>query len=304
MSKVLVTGASGFVGRHTLPFLLKKGYEVSAVGRGARPDFLDSQISWHTADLLDTTSHAKLFSTTKPTYLLHLAWYAIPGKYWTSHENFYWTQASLSLARHFREVGGQHLVCAGTCAEYDWSNGSCLEDDTPLKSSSPYSICKNTLQELLALYSRQTEMSFSWGRIFFVYGPHEPFSKLVSSVILLLKDGKSVPCSHGKQLRDYIYIKDVAAAFVRLLNTNGSGPVNISSGNPVSIKHVVEFIAKAFGREELIQWGAIPTPENDPPLLVGDNRKLQACLEWGPEYTLEKGLAETIQFYSNNRLDV
>lgn len=303
MNKVLVTGASGFVGRHTLPLLLEQGYEVCAVGRGTRPDFLDSQISWHTADLLDTASHANLFSATKPTHLLHLAWYAIPGKYWTSQENFYWTQASLSLVRNFREGGGQYLVCAGTCAEYDWSQGSCVEERTPLKSSSPYSTCKNTLQELLALYSTQTEMSFSWGRIFFVYGPHEPLSKLVSSVILSLKDGKAVPCSHGRQMRDYIYIKDVAAAFVRLLGGNGAGCVNISSGNPVSIKHVVEYIAKFFGREELIEWGAIPTSENDPPLLVGDNRKLQTCLEWSPEYSLEKGLDETIQFYSNNRLN-
>lgn len=297
MKKILVTGARGFVGRHTLPYLLKKGFEVHGVGREPKPDDVDSNVHWHTCDLLDTASHSTLINAIQPTHLLHLAWYAVPGKYWTSPQNFYWTQATLSLARHFQESGGRRLVAAGTCAEYDWSHELCSEGKTPLKPSSPYTICKNAARELLSLYSEQTDVSFAWGRIFFVYGPHEPVSKLVSSVILSLKEGKPAPCSHGEQIRDFIYVEDVASAFSDLADSDFSGPINICSGAGISIKQIVKHIAKNFDKENLIQWGAVPTSENDPARLVGDTQLLQTRLGWTPKYNHEQGLNEMIRLY-------
>ena len=93
-----------------------------------------------------------IISQLKPTHLLHFAWYAIPGKYWTSEQNFLWVQASLELVRQFRENGGDRVVMAGTCAEYDWQYGYCSEYITPKNPSLPYSIFKKSLQEMLNSY--------------------------------------------------------------------------------------------------------------------------------------------------------
>lgn len=297
MKRILVTGARGFVGRNTLPYLLDRGFEVHGVGREPKPDAIDSRVRWHTCDLLDTSRHEELIRSVRPTHLLHFAWYAVPGKYWTSPQNFYWTQATLSLARRFREGGGERLVAAGTCAEYDWRHELCSEVDTPLNPQSPYTRCKNATRDLLSLYSDQEGMGFAWGRIFFVYGPHEPEQKLVSSVIRFLKNNQPAPCSEGRQVRDFVYVKDAASAFAALADSNVSGPINICSGTGTAVRELVLYIARYFGREDLIQWGAVPTPANDPPRLVGDPSLLQSRLNWVPQYTCEQGLEETIRFY-------
>ncbi|NIW07630.1 MAG: NAD-dependent epimerase/dehydratase family protein [Nitrospinaceae bacterium] len=294
-----MTGARGLVGRHTLPLLLDKGFEVHGVGRQPRPADVDSSVRWHTCNLLDSATHPELIHTVKPTHLLHLAWYAVPGKYWTSEQNVYWTQATLSLARQFGEGGGHRLVAAGTCAEYDWSHELLSENETPLKPMSPYAICKNATRELLSLYCEQHAVSFAWGRIFFVYGPHEPEKKLISSVIRSLKEGKKAACTEGRQIRDFIYVDDAACLFAALVDGDFRGSVNVCSGTGVSIREIVENIARQFNREDLIQWGAIPTPENDPPRLVGDSQTLQSRLSWKPGVDLEEGIKKTIDFYLN-----
>src|SRR5712692_3556187 len=135
MTRILLTGASGFLGRHCLQQLAERGHEVHAISSKAlrANQQLAPQVQWHRADLLDTAQTASLLSAVKPSHLLHLAWYTVPGKYWTSIENFNWVQASLNLLQLFAEHGGERVVMAGTCAEYDWTNGWCSEETTPLR---------------------------------------------------------------------------------------------------------------------------------------------------------------------------
>ena len=193
-------------------------------------------VHWHDVDLLDTQKTNELIATIHPTHLLHFAWYAKPGEYWDSTENVRWLEGSLHLLRVFQKAGGARVVMAGTCAEYDWKFGYCSEYVTPLAPSSLYGTCKNAMQHLLKDFSRETNLSSAWGRIFFLYGPHENPNRLVSSVILNLIHNKMAPCSHGNQIRDFLHVKDVASAFVSLLMSNVDGPVNIASGKPIAIK--------------------------------------------------------------------
>src|SRR6185312_15698494 len=123
--RVLVTGASGFIGRHVMSILQLRDCEVHAVtSRSSVPEL--QGVIWHQADILNGDSVA-LFNEIRPTHLLHLAWYAAPGDYWTSALNLQWLESSVRWARAFFEAGGQRLVCAGTCGEYDWSYGFCSE---------------------------------------------------------------------------------------------------------------------------------------------------------------------------------
>lgn len=298
MKRVLLTGATGFIGRHTIQFMIESGYEVHAVSHVVRPSFKqEPNLFWHQCDLLNTEQQRSLLTEVKPTHLLHFAWYTTPGKYWTSLENLRWVQASLDLLMNFINQDGKRAVLAGTCAEYDWSYGYCSEKITPTKPSTLYGTCKHSLQKMLRHLCRQTELSSAWGRIFFVYGPHEHPSRLVPTVVKSLLKGEIARCSHGEQIRDFLFVKDVASAFVALLESPIEGPVNIASGQPIALKSIVEFISQRLGHPELVEFGAVPVSADEPPLLVADITRLTQEVGWKPKYTLEDGLLVTIDWW-------
>src|SRR5262249_40659641 len=101
MKRILITGASGFVGRHCLRPLQERGYEIHAVHRSPKQYGLNSSATWHQCDLLDRDATERTLKEVKPTHLLHLAWYAVPGRYWQATENITWLQCSLDLLRGF-----------------------------------------------------------------------------------------------------------------------------------------------------------------------------------------------------------
>ncbi len=297
MTAVLLTGATGFIGQHCLSQLLAQGYDVHAASIDA-PQQDRGGAHWHQVNLLDAAQVSHLMAEIKPSHLLHLAWYTAPGKYWTSIENIRWVQASLELLQAFARYGGQRVVMAGTCAEYDWAYGYCSEFVTPLAPATLYGTSKHATQMLLHAFAQQANLSAAWGRIFFLYGPHEHPDRLVASVIRALLRGEPARCSHGNQIRDWLHVQDVAGAFVALLDSDVSGPVNIASGQPVSIKEVIGRIGAHLGHNDLIQWGAVPAPVDEPPLLVADVQRLREQVRWQPYFSLETGLAHTIQWWS------
>jgi nucleoside-diphosphate-sugar epimerase len=298
MKRVLITGAGGFVGRHCLPALLARGYQVHAVAspKHALPA-AESGVRWHSADLLDRRETSALLTEVRPTHLLHSAWYAVPGKYWSAAENFRWVEAGLHMLEAFTEQGGQRVVGVGSCAEYDWRDGHCSELTTPLNPATTYGVCKHAFQLLLTAFSKQAKLSAAWGRLFFLYGPYEPRERLVASVIrsiLLEEPGR---CSDGRQVRDFLYVQDAADALVALLDSDVLGPVNIASGVPVAVREVVQEIAEQLERPKLVRFGALSAAENDPPLLLGDVARLRDEVGWSPRYELAGGLAETINWW-------
>jgi nucleoside-diphosphate-sugar epimerase len=303
MSKiVLVTGASGFIGRHTISRLIARGFVVHALARSNNPPSDLLGCHWHQIDLLNPVATAAIIKEIRPSHLLHLAWYAVPGKYWSSIENLRWVQASLELVRYFHEAGGDRVVVAGSCAEYDWQHGYCSESLTPRQPSSLYGVCKNSLQEILQSYSTVSGLSTAWGRIFLLYGSHEFPGRLVASIIRSLLQGQEANCSHGRQIRDLMYVEDVADAFVALLDSEVAGAVNICTGVPIAIKEVATQIANIIGKPELLKLGAIAAATNDVPLLVGNAERLNQELGWQPQWSLEQGLRHTIQWWQQQEL--
>jgi nucleoside-diphosphate-sugar epimerase len=140
-------------------------------------------------------------------------------------------------------------------------------------------------------------MTSAWGRIFFVYGPHEHPSRLVPSVIRSLLSDMPARCSQGNQIRDYLFAQDAADALVALLESAVTGPVNVASGQGIALRDIVLRIGTLLGKPDLIRLGAIPPATTDTPLVVADVTRLQQVLAWRPKYDLESGLTRTIDWW-------
>lgn len=297
MKKVLLTGASGFIGLHCIEPLLARGYEVHAVSTKAPRD--DARgVRWHQSDLLQPGAAAALLRAVQPSHLLHLAWYVVPGKLIAAPENFTWVSASLDLLRAFADAGGKRIVAGGSGYEYDWNYGYCSERLTPQVPNTVYGACKQALHLMVESFAAQSGQSAGWGRVFFLYGPNEHPQRLVSSVILSLLKGEPAKCSHGRQIRDYMHVQDVADGLVALLDSDVRGAVNVSSGQALTIREVVLTAGRLLQRPELILLGAIPARANDSPLVVGDNTRLVSEVGWTQKLDLEAGLAQTIDWWT------
>ncbi|MEE2785407.1 MAG: NAD(P)-dependent oxidoreductase [Pseudomonadota bacterium] len=295
---MLITGATGFIGRHTLRELIDSGYEVHAIHNKNTPQTgVSEKLNWHQSDLLSPNVIPTLVASIRPTHLLHFGWYTEPGNYLESQRNSDWVRASIQLMSEFASNGGERFVAAGTCFEYDDRFGYCREDMTPLAPTSLYGHCKNSLRSILQAQAKNYKLPFAWGRIFFLYGPHEHPSRLVSSVIKSLLQGEQAKCSAGTQVRDFMHVADVAAGFTALLDGEVEGSVNICSGQAVTIRDVVSTMAEYLNSTELLRMGALPMRPNEPPLLVGKTDRLRNEVGFTPKFDLSTGLANTIEWW-------
>jgi nucleoside-diphosphate-sugar epimerase len=302
VSRALVTGAGGFIGRHTLAPLHAAGFEVHAVT--SRPTVTarllpaGGDVRWHHVNLLDSERASALVREVRPTHLLHLAWYTQPGAFWTAAENLDWLAASLRLLRAFGESGGRRAVLAGTCAEYHWQRDThCVEGQTPTNPATLYGAAKHALHVTAEAWARQAGVAFAWGRIFHLYGPYEHPDRLVSSVARALLRGEQARCTHGRQVRDFLYAPDLAGAFVALLLGDVTGPVNMASGEPLRVVDLVGAIAQAAGRPELVRLGALPASPNEPERLTADVRRLREEVGWTPAVGLREGAQLTVGWW-------
>ena len=298
LKRVLVTGATGFIGRQTLVPLLDRGFDVHAVFL-TKPVDSDPHVIWHKENLLDTEAITKLCGEVQATHLLHLAWYVDPKDYKTSPENKRWVQATRSLVRAFRESGGTRAVLAGTCMEYDWSipQEILVEDISPLKPATPYGAAKNETRIQCERYAKESGLSFAWGRVFFLYGPYEAPARLVPQVMRALEDGKMPPIVAGGLIRDYSYVLDTAGAFAALVDSDALGAVNIASGNTVTLKDVGIAAAEIVGKPDLAQPIPEVIPEGEPARIVADVSRLRTEAGWTPRFSLRQGLEETIEWW-------
>jgi nucleoside-diphosphate-sugar epimerase len=289
--RVLVTGGTGFVGRPCVAALVAAGHEVHVVARGSGTGLPPGVIA-HRADLLAEGAAAAVVRAAAPTHLLHLAWDATPGAYWTSRANFAWARATIALLEAFADAGGRRVVAAGTCAELDWR--ALPPAGTP---PTPYGACKDATRRLLAAFAATAGIEAAWGRLYHLYGPGEHPDRLVPAVARALLAGERAACTAGRQVRDYLHVADAAAALAALVPGPGAGTFEIGSGHGVPVAEVVGIVARACGRPALVDLGARPTPPDEPAAIVADPARLRAELGWAPRHGLEDGLAEAVAWW-------
>jgi nucleoside-diphosphate-sugar epimerase len=282
--RVLLTGATGFIGSHILKQLKDSEIDCIAVGRGRPVGFSGEFIE---ADLLQTELNKKVIQQAGVSHLIHLAWCAEHGAYWDSPLNLRWVDATVKLIEDFCLAGGKRIVLAGTCAEYDWAYGYCTEVNTPLNPASLYGKAKDITRRLVSAVCLEHQVPYAWGRVFIPYGFGEDNRRLIPAIMDVF-DGKRAPFGvNANAYRDFLHIEDVAAGFLALLQDESSGIFNICSGRPVQIAEVVELLAKSRSADPNLIL-SLPSNRPDEPLfLIGANQKIMQ-LGWLPKHQLNE----------------
>lgn len=298
--KVLITGGTGFIGRNVVNELIKRGYEVHSL---VYPPFAPEQdgLVQYEMNLMDNNAVSEFLKGHQFENLIHLAWYVGKGCQ-TSDMNLLWVSASLNLLKSFKDNGGKRVLMAGSVSEYDYSYGYMTEDITPLNNEFLYGKSKAALYSLAKDFCKLNNIDFKWARIFNVYGPREREARLMPSVITSMLKNEDVKVSTCLKYQDYLHVEDMANGIVSLFDSEITGAVNISSGEPVMLRTIVEKIAELTNFKGNILWGAIPIYFEEP-LVVGNNSRLKNEVNFQPKYSLEEGLKHTIAWWKEN-LDV
>ncbi|MBS0615253.1 MAG: NAD(P)-dependent oxidoreductase [Verrucomicrobia bacterium] len=295
MKRVVVTGAAGFIGRHVLPVLREKGYDVHALSSQKRES---NHITWHKVDFLSPLQVSEVLQEIKASHALHLAWCTTPGKYWTATENLDWVSASLHFARAFARNGGKHLVVAGTCAEYAWEDSVLHESSSEFNPGTLYGVCKRSLFKILEKFCSQEGLRLAWGYIFYLFGSGEKEERFIPQIIRGLLQNIEVKCSSGQQIRDFLHVSDVAAAFAAMVDSSAAGTFNIGSGRGIALREIVEKLEKKLEKAGLVKFGERQTPANEPLHLVANTERILTSVDWKPKIEIDQGLQEALDWWS------
>lgn len=292
-SKVFLTGGTGLIGKETIPCLLKSGFEVYALTIGNEQDY--DGVHYIKANLFDKKALDKVLSEIKPEYMLHYAW--LSTGLFNDNSNFDFLTASIDLLKLFVQYGGKRVVMAGTYAEYGYRN-EILEESMPAVPINIYSQCKDFVHKISDLYCSNNGVSFGWGRIFSAFGKETDPRRLTSDVINHLRIDQPVTIRSGSLIRDYIYTKDIASAFVKFLTSDVKGVVNICTGKETTIRDYVMKIARLMNKEDLIVFNEQPSPQQV--RVVGNPFRLNHEVGFQPQYTIDAALEEILDINGGN----
>ena len=274
--RVLLTGATGFVGRQVLRSLRDRGCSVRIVVRE------ESQNGFtHLDNDLEVVTTTDLFSANDAWYvqvcqdvdtIIHVAWKVEPRTYLQSAKNLDCLVGTLALARGAVAAGVRRFVGIGTCFEYDFSGGK-LYEDTPLRPLTPYAGAKAAAFMALSQWLPSQHVEFAWCRLFYLYGEGENELRFVPYLRGKLAAGEPAELTSGTQIRDYLDVQRAGEQIVDVALGQDKGPVNICSGVPISIRELAEKIADEYGQRQLLRFGARPENQTDPPVILGIRKK-------------------------------
>jgi UDP-glucuronate decarboxylase len=295
--KVLVTGGQGFVGSHLIEELTARGIGVRATCRsrcapvGPRRD----GVEWTRCDLLVATDGDMRSLAMDIDAAIHCAWFATPGEYLTSALNVEYQRSSARLFAALRDGGCRMVTGVGTCFEYRMQSTP-LDETSPTEPLTPYAEAKLATCRNGDRIARQGTMGFAWARLFYLYGPREDPRRLVAGVARSLLAGAVADVTEGRQVRDFLHVRDAASALAAITVAAQHGVTNVGSGIPVTVRTLVEALGEITGRMDLVNFGGRRENLVDPPYVCANNSRLRQ-IGWAPRFDLHRGLEDTVDWW-------
>lgn len=281
--RVLVTGATGFIGHHVISCLLDQGADVIATSCNKNKA---KNYEWYReVEYIECDYYKELLDyynfLGEPDVIIHLAWSDLPN-----YKNPYHVETNLPancvFLKNFVERGIKKMVVAGTCYEYGMQSG-CLYESNVTQPVTQYGLAKDTLHKYLEFLVHDTQISFNWVRLFYLYGAGQNQNSLLPQLERAISEGKKIfNMSGGEQLRDYLSVEDAAHNLCAIaLQSEANGTVNCCSGNPISIRRLVEERIKMLHSDIALNLGYYPYPDYEPMAFWGDITKLRKITRRG-----------------------
>ncbi len=278
MIKVLVTGATGFLGYHIISKLLD--YDVDIIATSNEPIHIASKNNWfdkvkYVSCDLNSIKNTVYSDFGLPDLLIHLAWQGLPNYNEDYHIEIN-QRISLDFISSMVNSGLRNVAVSGTCFEYGMTDG-CLSEKMKTRPSNKYGLAKDNLRKEL---EKIKGINLTWARFFYIYGQQQSGNSLLGQLQNSIKQGDKVfNMSPGDQLRDFIEVEKAADMFVRLaFNGLNNGVVNICSGNPISVLTFVKDQLKKMNSNMKLNTGYYPYSEFEPKNFWGDTEKLRSLL--------------------------
>lgn len=296
-ARILVTGAGGFVGAAVVKGAVASGHEVVALVRNdtARLAAVANRIAMHRVDLSDRTAVARVIGSARPDVIVHSAWEGVGGALRSGDIQLENIGTAVALADAAIGAGVRKFVGIGSQAEYGRYDRKIVEADLP-QPTMLYGAAKLAANHLCAQRCREAGVSFAWLRLFSVYGPGDNANWLIPSAAASLVRGRAPLCTAGTQKWDYLYIDDVASGVLAAATTEGAtGVFNLSSGEPVAVRTIVETLRDFAAPGLKLTFGGIPFGPDQIMHLDGDNSRLREATGWSPRVPLAVGLRQVVE---------
>lgn len=285
--KILVTGATGFIGRAFCLEAVRRGNRILALTRNPEAQIAPG-VETAAGTLADTPwEQVARFA---PDAALHLAWTAEPGVYLHSPENETWLMQSKAWFQRLFDLGIPYVAGTGTCIEYAASASPLSEDASPLDPQFPYSRAKVALFNWLREHAPR---EWTWFRVFFPYGAGEHANRYTSIMVRQLRDGKAITMNTPRSIRDYVEIRDAATALVTAMEHRMGGAVNIGSGHGARVEELALEIARLVHADAGLVQNNPFAPPDPSPVILADMTRLRN-VGWRPVISLAQGLQRLV----------
>lgn len=292
--RLVVTGASGFIGRYVVQQALARGWDVLAIGRGSCPQPLPAGLRyWQLADAAAPTLPDDWVS--RPFALIHLAWDTSRAPRYAVHAQQ--AQRLAELVEAFHELGLEQAIGLGSAEEFGAVSGTIGASDAPLGPLTPYGLGKRMASQLLAAWSARCDVPALWLCPMLVYGPGQSGTMVLPYALRQAIRGERAQFSDGRQTRDLVYVEDVAAAILLAAERRPDGfqRLMLGTGAAAPVRNAILEIARQFGVENRFEMGALARRPGEPAEQRAEVDATRSALGWRAETSWQTGVARMCQ---------
>jgi nucleoside-diphosphate-sugar epimerase len=311
-SRVLVTGACGFIGSHLVRRLVSEGAEVHAMTSEVSSTFprrlidLRGTIAVHEGNLMDRSAMDAIVGDVRPAYVFHLGAYTHVGKSWQRVDECIQAniQGTMNLLQALAGTGYQRFVNTGTSEIYG-DIAVPFREDAVVNPISPYSVSKYAAERYCRLFQRSHGWPIVMLRPFNAFGPAQTPDRVIPEIIVRAFRKEELAMTQGRQTREFNYVEDLADGFVKAAISPGveGEIINLGCGEEISMRDVATMILDIMGNPIEARFGALPERPTEIMRMYCDSSKARTLLGWAPKHSLRDGLAKTIEWYGRELED-